>query len=188
MKFDQDGPSVEPALVLRFLINKCELGKRYVFSAPLLGLAFAVLSSNEELSREFKKIVSSSSQSLEEHLAASAQIFRSALETIQDDDVDFEASTDEMSSLEPKILKRILMAAYREGKEMLNSKSFEFISIWQAFTWMGLHIDPALLKNFEQSCLLADVEPREKVEEWLEIIRDAIFGRRAEGQVQPLPN
>ena len=53
MKFDQDGPSISPSLALRFLIHKCELGRPYLFSPALLGLAFAVLSCNEELSREF---------------------------------------------------------------------------------------------------------------------------------------
>ena len=70
---------------------------------------------------------------------------------------------------------------------MVEEQVFEFYSIWELVSWLGLSSDE-YIKAFEENCLFSESSTEKKIEEGLEVVKAAIFNRPIENtSFQPDP-
>ena len=70
---------------------------------------------------------------------------------------------------------------------MVEEQVFEFYSIWELVSWLGLSSDE-YIKAFEEKCRFSESSTEKKIEEGLEVVKAAIFKRPIENtSFQPDP-
>jgi hypothetical protein len=187
---DPDGPGIEPSVILNFLIkrfNEVLASERSEVSAVLHGLGLSALGSDEELYDKYGKIISYSSDTKEQVLRSSIDIFHSALEH----DLDRRSSQNppqaaEWPEMGEKFCRHVMMRAIREGRQMLQECDFRFVQVFVLLGWISLQCDPARLAEFEATCNSFADDPEQILTRGRDVLKDALFLRRSQGQVQPI--
>ncbi len=142
---DPDGPGIQPSVILNFLIKRCNeiiQSENPKVPAVLQGLGLSALGSDEELFDKYGKIISYSSDTKEEVLRSSIDIFHSALEH----DLDRRSSENppqaaEWPEMGEKFCRHVMMRAIREGRQMLEEGDFRFVQVFVLLGWISLQCD-----------------------------------------------
>ena len=170
------GPSIEAEVLLKFIIKKChEIMGQNRQSLPLIwvALALAAVSPDEEFYKDLKQVVSSSA-SPETILGMCQNIFLPSLNRL--DGVKTPEWVDAKEGYPPaqeRDYDRILLYALREGKKMLTSGNYEFISVLEVLAWIGLQWYDFRLYQFEAVRQSFQDDPENLVRGGVKIIRAA---------------
>ena len=173
--FGPDGPEVEPALMLRYLVEKSEeLGhKNYAgFPLPFRLLGAVALIPFPKLQTDFRQIVSPSDDSLKERSEKCRNLFVNALAQ----PLDSNSYTSKGSADLPfysVVSNRFCWEARREGEAMIEQKDFRFISIWECMVWIALQGDAEKLRDFQGKCLQY-TDPEERIDQVIPILWEAM--------------
>jgi hypothetical protein len=195
MRTDEDMPgyAVDPKLLLRYLIQKSvellQPRRSYtVFPLPFRGLGATVLAPFPELQKDFIEIVSQSEDSVSERAGKCREIFIEALARPHEGNP--EDPSDDSSEEDPfdrVIANRFCWAARREGEEMLKRKNYEFVSVWEFMTWIGLRGDAEKFKDFQEKCLRYS-DPEQKIEQVTPILWEAMTRKPKKDQIDEQKN
>ena len=166
----RSGPSVEPELLVRFVIKKC----REVTEPPAVWVALALAAVADDLKfyNRFREVISSSSASADKILGMSDTLFMPALGRFH-----YEYLSD-CPSEQPKYLfphertcRSVLRQALSEGKKMLAQKTYESMKgIFQVLTRAGLQCYSFRLAQFDDICESFRDDPENLVRQGIEII------------------
>ncbi len=171
--YGPDGPEVEPALLLQYLIQKSEdlSNKRYTgFPLFFRALGVSALSPFPELQKEFVQIVSPSDKPVSKRAERCKKMFVEALAKPQDEySYDSSGESHEQRSHDRVIANRFAWAARREGETMVEQNNFEYLPIWECMTFIALQGDAMRLREFEEKCLQYP-EPAQKIEQVIPIL------------------
>jgi hypothetical protein len=187
---DPDGPGIQPSVILNFLIKRCNeiiQSENPKVPALLQALGLSALGSDEELFDKYKKIISYSAHKKEEVLRSSIDIFQRALEH----DLDRRSSQTPAQAAEwpemgEKFCRHVMMRAIREGRQMLEEGDFRFVQVFVLLGWISLQCDAKRLAEFEDTCHSFADNPEKVLTQGRDVLKDALFLRRAQGQVQPV--
>ena len=193
MNTDQDGPPycIEDTLLLKFLITRFTemLGMDEPRLVPVWeGLGMVALHQNRELEHAFKTLISSDSYTAEEILTSSIDLFLAELIRLGAiDTTDYPGKKVELRPMSPGTARKFLYWSWGEGRKMVKEQCFEFYSIWELVSWLGLTSDE-YIKEFEERCRFSAFPVGVKLEEGLEVVKAAIFNRPIENtSFQPDP-
>lgn len=170
------GPTVQPKLLVRFVIHRC----REVTEPPpvLVALALAALSGDDYYYNRLKEMVSSS-DSAEKILRISKELFIPALGRLQDGQpLDDSDGDEEYPAPDQRSCKQVLRYALREGKRMLASRDYQFVKVLEFLLGAGLQPYAMRLYQFEavrQSC---EGDPENLVRQGVDIVRAAVSSPR----------
>jgi len=169
--FGPDGPEIEPALLLQYLIQKAEelSCKNFTgFPLPFRLLGAVALIPFPKLQTDFRQIVSASDDSLKERAEKCKNLFVDALARPPDSN-SYASKGSEEPPFYPALSNRFCWEARREGERMVEQKDFRFISIWTCMTWIGLQGDDDKLRDFQEKCLQY-TDPEERIEQVIPIL------------------
>ena len=168
---------IEDTHLLKFLI------KRYAemlrMEQPRLvsvwaGLGLVGLYQNTELQNAFKILISSSSYTEKEVLTSSIDLFLAELNRLEAADApDYLEKKIERQPMRPRTARKLLSWSWREGRKMGKEGNFEFYPIWELISWLGLGFDEEI-REFEEKCRFSGSPPEEKLEEGLDIVKEAL--------------
>ena len=170
------GPTVQPKLLVRFVIQRCQ----EVTEPPpvLVALTLAALSGDDYYYNRLKEIVSSS-DSAEKILRISKDLFMPALGQIGDQQPPDEPDGSEKNPFpDETTCKEVLRYALREGKRILAEKDFQFLRVFEFLTRTGLLCYSFRLYQFEAILQSFQDEPENLVSRGVEIIRVAAYSPR----------
>jgi hypothetical protein len=173
------GPSIQPSIILRFLLKRChemiEDNPRK-FPAVLQALGAAGLAHDEQLTKTYRENCFSSSRSTEEIIRRSMDIFQLALDQ-NPDECCIQQSKTEGDDSEPdaKFCRHILITTLNEATKMADEA--EFIEIFHILGWIGLQRDAPLLAEFEAICESRKDDPVGVIHRGREIMKQALFRR-----------
>ncbi|MGO9566622.1 MAG: hypothetical protein ACLP5H_03675 [Desulfomonilaceae bacterium] len=181
---DQDCSSycIDDTLLLRFLIVRFTdmLGSDIQRLDPVWqGLGMVALHQNKELKSAFQTLISSDSYTYQEVLTCSINLFLVELNRLQavDSTAEFPPKKIERRPLSPKTARGFLRWCWREGRKLERQRSFEFYPVWALILWLALQSDEEI-QEFDEKCRFSSVPLEEKIDEGLNIIKEAIFKRR----------
>jgi|SRR5271157_730951 len=169
--YDPDGPQVEPTLLLRYLIEKSEeLSTRNFAGFPLTFRALGVtaLAPFPELEEKFVEIVSPSESPVNERAEKCKKLFVDALARPQKKNCYVSKGGADLPFY-PVLSNRFCWEARRLGEAMVEQKDFQYVSVWECMTWIGLQGDTEKLKDFQDKCLLHP-DPEERIEQVIPIL------------------
>jgi len=186
---DPEGPSIEPSIILTFLIkrfNEVLASEHPKAPAVLLGLGLGALASDTQFFDKYRKIISYSFSKKEETLRSSIEIFQCAL----DHDLDRRSSqnppqAEECREMGEKFCRQVMMRAILEGQQMLEEGDFRFVRIFECLAWIALQCDQERLAEFDEIRTSYNDDPEKVVRRGTDILRNALFPRRPTGRVQP---
>jgi hypothetical protein len=174
-------PSVEREVLLNYLISKCgeadQDSRRYGFACQFLG--YAALYFDKRLLWTYQDF-SSPCYPPEIRFETYRRLFTQALARIQDTtvgDIDYPEMPEHPQATKPGICKKFLVSAMRDGRWMLDSSDFQFLSVFLLISWLGLRFDREALADFENRCVSSDTEPKDKIETGLAILKEALSPR-----------
>jgi hypothetical protein len=187
---DPDGPGIQPSVILNFLIKRCnEIIQSENPKVPgvLQGLGLSALGSDKELHDKYGKIISHSAHKKEALIRSSIDIFQSALEK----DLDRRSSEnpprgEDWPEMGEKFCRHVMMRAIREGRQMLEEGDFRFVQVFVLLGWISLQSDSKRLAEFEATCHSFADDPEQILTRGRDVLKDALFLRRPQGQVQPV--
>jgi hypothetical protein len=140
------------------------------------GLGMVALHQNKELEQAFKTLISSPSYTVEQILTSSIDLFVAELIRLGAiDATDYPRKKVERRPMRPETARKFLYWSW-EGRKMLKEQCFEFYSIWELVSWLGLTSDE-YIKEFEERCRFSAFPVEVKLEEGLEVVRAAMFRR-----------
>jgi hypothetical protein len=175
----RSGPSVEPELLVRFVIVKCnEIIEQDRTTLPPIwaALALSAISHDQAFHSRLKEVVASSSASAEEILGLCRDVFLPALGRLQNGPSPDDPDRDEAyPAPDEKTSRRVLGYALREGKKMIVSGDYEFAGVVELLTWASLVRYAVRLYQFEavrQSCAS---DPESLIRQGVEILRATAF-------------
>lgn len=178
---NMSGYYIEDTLLLNFLITRYSemLGTDKPRLVPVwAGLGMVALHQNRQLANAFETLISSPSYTAEEALTSSIDLFWAELHRLEAaDPADYVEKKIERRLLSPRTARKFLFWAWREGRKMRKEREFRFYPIWEVVSWLGLNSDEYNIE-FEKRCRFSESPMEVKLEEGLEVIKAAIFGRR----------
>ena len=183
---EPDGPEIQESLLLKFLIKRCNDvldSDRPMLPISLQGLGFAALDGNEQLSREFRDILSSEGRSPDEIIRGAIEILKIALDETPAQYSDPGTKKD-YHELGGKACRHVMMAAIREAKIMLHERDYRFLKVFECLGWMSLQCESEWLAEFERVRNSFVNDPEALIEAGRDILRDALFRRRPSGRVR----
>ncbi len=167
-------PSVEPKLLLSYLLAQCDETSHHHltlgFTFQFLG--YAALHFDKKLLREYRNIDLPRYTPVD-RLQAYKRIFTTAIKQTIPQDIPCPPMPEYSRSEEPDICNRFMLTALRDGRTMLNDNHYEFLPVFLLISWLSLRFDKRALSDFENRCVGSDIEPREKIETALAILRQA---------------
>jgi hypothetical protein len=175
--FGSDGPSVEPTLLIRFLLRKFdELLKT---DNPKLPLAFKALSLgcvglDDEAERELKSFMFPEPQirNCRDVLARIlARIEKGEFTNHREMEIEGDVSLPEWAH------EQILITALIESRKMLDEDVFEFAPIIRLLGWIALQTYPRRLAEFEDVWKSSSDDPGEAIEKGLNVLRIAFMSK-----------
>src|SRR5271157_3654474 len=174
------GHCIEDTLLLRFLIVRYTEMLR--MDEPRLvpvwkGLGMVALHQNKESEQAFKTLISSPSYTVEQILTSSIDLFLAELDRLEAaDTTDYLEKRVERRPMSPGTARKLLYWSWGEGRKMVEEEVFEFYSIWELVSWLGLSSDE-YIKEFEEKCRYSKLPKEKRLEEGLEVVKAAIFKR-----------
>ena len=168
---------IEDTFLLKFLIKRyaemLRMEQRRLVSV-WKGLGLVGLYQNTELRNAFKTLISSDSYTMEEVLTSSIYLFMAELDRLEGsatpDDLEKQI---ERQPISPRTARKLLSWSWREGRKMGKEGNFEFYPVWELISWLGLECDEEI-REFEEKCRFSESQPEEKLEQGLDIVREAI--------------
>ena len=182
---DQDHSQycIEDTLLLKFLITRYTemLGMDEPRLVPVwTGLGMVALHQNRELENAFKTLISSDSYTAEEILTSSIDLFLAELIRLGAiDTTDYPGKKVELRPMSTGTARKFLYWSWGEGRKMGKEQCFEFYSIWELVSWLGLSSDE-YIKAFEEKCRSSKLPKEKRLEEGLEVVKAAMFKRPIE--------
>ena len=162
-------PSVEPKLLVRFVIQRC----REVSEPPavLVALALAAVAGDHKFYNRLMELVLSS-DSAEQILRISRDLFVPALGQIGDrQTLDDPQDSEENPFPDEQNCNQVLSCALSEGKRILAEQDFDFIRVFEFLTRTGLSCYSFRLAQFEDVCEFFRDDPENLVQRGIEIHR-----------------
>jgi len=177
---DRPGCYIEDTLLLKFLLARYSemLGMDEPRFDPVWkGLGLVALHQNKELANAFEILISSNSYTVEESLTISIDFFMLELDRLETaETTDYPEKKVERRPLSPRTARKFLFWSWREGRKMSREKDFRFYSVWELVSWLGLSSDE-YIQAFEERCRFSEFSTEKKLEQGLEVVKAAIFGR-----------
>jgi len=171
------GPSIEPEVLLRFVIAKCaEIIEQNRQSLPPIwvSLTLAAVAHDAEFYRQLKEVISSSSDSAEQILRLCKNVFLPALDRLDGVQTPEWAKPEgKYPPAEERDYNRLLHYALIEGKKMLAGKDYEFVRVFEVVAWIGLQWYDFRLCQFEHARESFHDDPENLVRRGVEIITAA---------------
>lgn len=160
-------PSVEPELLVRFVMRKCQdIEPSEIEPSPIVAaLALAAISQELDFYNRLRDVISSS-DAAEEILGMSRHLFMPALGRLQDDEVKDSFPVEHNC-------RRVLHYAFHEGKRMISEQCYEYVKVFQFLTRTGLRCYSFRLYEFEAACELLQNDSENLIRRGLEIIESA---------------
>jgi len=178
----RSGPRVEPELLVRFVIKKCnEVIEQDRTTLPPIwaALALSAVAHDHEFHDRLKEVIASSSAEAEEMLCLCKDVFLPALGRLQDGrSPECSDEEEEYPPLDERNCRRVLRYALREGKKMIVSGDYEFAKVVELLIWASLVPYAMRLYQFEavrQSCAS---DPESLIRQGVEILRATAFSPR----------
>jgi hypothetical protein len=170
-------PSVEREVLLNYLLDQCDETARHRLRLgfPFPFLAFAALHADRSLLREYLEIHLPCYTPFD-RLRTYQRLFREALTRLQNTpvgDIKYPLHPDHPLGTRPGTCKKFLVTAIRDGKTMLKSDDFRFLSVFLLISWLGLGFDKEALAEFENSCFKPDMDAPDRIMIGLSILRSA---------------
>ncbi len=171
-------PCVEEETLLKYLLYKCDekIHHHLRLGFPFQFLGFAALYNDKNLLQKYQDIHLPCFTPLDRLITYKA-LFTKALLRLQDTpDEDFEYPTmpEYPKAIKPDICKKFIVTAMRDGREMLDSNRFGFLSVFLLISRLGLRFDRSALADFENRCVNPVMEPKERIRTGLAILKDAL--------------
>jgi hypothetical protein len=168
---------IEDTFLLKFLIKR--YAEMLQMEQPRLvsvwgGLGLVALAQNKEFQNAFKILISSSSYTSEGVLTSSLNLFLAELSRLETADTpDYLIKKIERQPMRPGTARKLLSWSWREGRKMSKEGDFEFYPVWELISWLGLECDEEI-REFDEKCRFTESQPEEKLEQGLDIVREAI--------------
>ena len=182
VRVPRSGPRVEPELIVRFVIKKCnEVIEQNRTQLPPIwaALALSAVAHDEDFHTRLKEVVASSSASAEEILGLCRDVFLPALGRLQNGQSPDDPDGDEAyPSPDEKKSRRVLGYALRESRKMIASGDYEFARVVELLTWASLLPYAMRLYQFEAVRQSFQDEPENLVRQGVEILRATAFSPR----------
>ena len=182
VRVPRSGPRVEPELIVRFVINKCnEVIEHDRTTLPPIwaALALSAVAHDHKFHDRLKEVVASSSASANEILSLCKDVFLPALGRLQNGPSPDDPDRDEKyPAPDEKTSRRVLGYALRESRKMIASGDYEFAKVIELLTWASLVPYAMRLYQFEavrQSCAS---DPESLIRQGVEILRATAFTPR----------
>jgi hypothetical protein len=172
---------IEDTLLLEFLIIRytemLQIKEPYI--VPVwAGLGMVALYQNKELGNAFKTLISSDSYTDEEVLTTSVDLFLAELDRLERaDTADYLETKVERRPLTPRTARKFLSWSWGEGRRMKKGQNFRFYAVWELICGLALTSDE-YTKAFDERCRFSESPMEVKLEEGLQIVKAATFGRR----------
>jgi hypothetical protein len=165
--------SLEPEIILQYLLNKCDFGSQrrlrldYVFKF----LGFVGLFHHSDLLEEYKKIHFDTWNALET-LNAYKRLFTAAVQRGFPEKLKYPLVATE--TVNPVSCRYFLQSATEEGQGMLISADYQFLSIFLILCALGLSFDKAATSDFKDNCIGSKKGAAEIIAASLQIIAKAL--------------
>jgi hypothetical protein len=185
---DPGGPSIAPSLVLQFLIKRCNemiQSENPRFPLVLQGLALSALAVDEDLAVRYQDISSSPNRTSVESMQRAIEIFQLALERDADSRSSQYPSGDceDYPAPDVKFCRQVMMTAVIEGRIIAEQSDYRFVQVFVLLGWVSLQCDAERLTEFEATCHSFADNPEKLLTRGRDVLQDALFLRRAQGQV-----
>jgi hypothetical protein len=82
-----------------------------------------------------------------------------------------------------KFCRQVMMRAVREGRIMAEQSDYRFVQVFVLLGWISLQSDSKRLAEFEDTCHSFADDPEKILALGRDVLKDALFLRRAQGQV-----
>jgi|SRR5271157_2457997 len=168
---------IEDTHLLKFLIKR--YAEMLQMEQPRLvsvwaGLGLVGLYQNTELRNAFKTLICSDSFTEEEVLTSSLDLFLAELNRLEAaDSPDYLEKQIERQPMSPKTARKLLFWCWCEGRKMSKEGNFEFYPVWELISWLGMESDEEI-REFEEKCRFSESEPEEKLEQGLDVVKQAL--------------
>jgi len=169
-------PEIEPSVILNFMIKRWnEIFESDDPQIPsfLQALAYAGLSTDEELTTQYTALFSSQQLPPLEVIRRSIEIFQTALRH----DPDTKSSTlisEESRDPDVKTSRQVLLLTLYEGKIMIEQEDYRFHRVFEMLGWIGLQWDNEGLSAFDAVRTTYRNDPENLVRKGRDILRDRI--------------
>ena len=168
---------IEDTHLLKFLIKRyaemLRMEQRRLVSV-WGGLGLVGLAQNKEFQNAFKILISSDSYTVEEVLNSSIDLFLAELNRLEAaDSPEYLEKQIGRQSMSPRTARKLLSWCWREGRRISKEGNFEFYPVWELISWLGLECDEEI-REFEEKCRFSESQPEAKLEQGLDIVREAI--------------
>jgi hypothetical protein len=168
---------IEDTFLLKFLIIR--YAEMLRMERPRLvsvwgGLGLVGLYQNTELRNAFKILISSSSYTPEEVLNSSIDLFLAELNRLEAaDSPEYLKKQTERQPMRPGTARKLLSWCWREGRKMVREGNFEFYPVWELISWLELECDEEI-REFEEKCRFSPSPAEEKLEQGLDVVKQAL--------------
>jgi hypothetical protein len=177
--YGPDGPEVESALLLRFLIQRYEdllESDHPRITLALGGLSLCGVAHDGESEAELQRILYPARHPDHEVLNRCKEVFLRTLDRTKEGKTPrLSGDGGRLPSLDERTCRQILLTALREGKRMTADDNYEYAKIIESLGWIALQCYPRRLKEFEDVWL--EENPRDAIRRAVEVLRTA-FSRR----------
>jgi hypothetical protein len=171
-------PCVDPRLLVRFVVRQLSETTEPDSTEPspvLLALILAAASHDHDFHNRLKEVISSS-DSAEQILRISKDLFMPALGQIEYEQTLDEPHTDAENPFpDESNCRQVLLCAASEGKRILVEKDFEFVRVVEFLIKAGLLSYSFRLAQFEEVCESNKDDPENLIRRGIEIIEALTF-------------
>ena len=179
VKIPRSRPSVDPELLVRFVVKKCSETVESEYTEPppvVVALALAGMSQDLNFYNRLKDLICSS-DAADNILKVSNDLFIPALGLFQGrqspDDPEHEGENlfpDEHNC------KQVLEYALREGRKMLSEEDYEFVRVFEILIRAGLLCCSFRLLQFDEVRDSSQDDPENLIRRGIEIIESTALG------------
>lgn len=166
--------SVEPEIILQYLLNRCDLNRhrRLRVDDPFKFLGYVALYPYKDLLEEYRKIDFNHWNALET-LDSYKRLFTAASERCFPEMIDYPVIDKFTASVNPIVCKVFLIAAADEGEAMLVSSDHQFLSVFLMLCFLGLGFDTNTQEDFEKM-IASEADTEAKLRSALRAITQAL--------------
>jgi hypothetical protein len=164
--------ALQPDIILQYLLNKCDFRsqRRLRLDYVFMFLGYVALYHHEDLLAEYRNIEFNPWNAVET-LNGYKRLFTAALRRDLPEKIEYPLGTE---TVNPATSTYFLQTAAEDGRGMLASGEYRFLSVFLVLCRLGLGFDKAKIADFESQCLNPDVEPKEKIRIGLTIMKKAL--------------